>query len=250
MSLIGKNIRKIRSVKGLSQTAFAEMFELTRASVGAYEEGRAEPKLSTIITIANSFGISLDLLVKKELTVNELYRFDIFKTELSNVVDIDDGSEGKEITIVRQQELQDYQKNIDNIAFVDSLASVVLKNALFKMDRIFQLGHSDHVVYSHPIDGIEYVFAIRRELDKLKEDEKAYFLAITEERYYFGRGKIGKTKVRLFRSGEDIEIDKKELKELWKVEKVISSLVDSNMDWTTRMDELEKRIAKLEKVTK
>ena len=157
MTLIGKNIRKIRSVKGLSQAAFAEKFDLTRASVGAYEEGRAEPKLDTIITIANHFGISLDLIVKKELTVNELYRFDIFKAELGNSAEIIESDAGKEITIVRQAELTDYQKNIDNIAFVETLSSVVLKDAMFKVDRIFQIGHSNLVEYSHSIDGVEYI---------------------------------------------------------------------------------------------
>lgn len=82
MSYIGKNIKKIRTVKRINQIDFAELFGLGRASVGSYEEGRAEPKIDTIIAIANHFGISIDLLLNKELTVNELYRFDIFKPEL------------------------------------------------------------------------------------------------------------------------------------------------------------------------
>lgn len=82
MSFIGKNIKKIRTVKKINQADFADLFGLARASVGSYEEGRAEPKVDTIIAIANHFGISIDLLLKKELTVNELYRFDIFRPEL------------------------------------------------------------------------------------------------------------------------------------------------------------------------
>ena len=49
MSFFGKNIRKIRTVKSLSQQSFAEMFELKRGTLGAYEEGRSEPKIDTII---------------------------------------------------------------------------------------------------------------------------------------------------------------------------------------------------------
>lgn len=82
MSFIGKNIKKLRTVKKINQADFADLFGLARASVGSYEEGRAEPKVDTIIAIANHFGISIDLLLKKELTVNELYRFDIFRPEL------------------------------------------------------------------------------------------------------------------------------------------------------------------------
>ncbi|MGZ2369991.1 helix-turn-helix domain-containing protein [Ancylomarina sp. YFZ004] len=71
----GKNIKKIRSIKKLSQVAFAEMFGLKRSSIGSYEEERAEPKLEIIIKIAKYFNISVDSLVNREITVNELYNF-------------------------------------------------------------------------------------------------------------------------------------------------------------------------------
>ena len=79
MSFIGKNIKKIRSVKKISQNSFSELFNLSRTSVGSYEEGRAEPKIDTIIQIANHFGIATDLLLTKELTINDLYHFDVFQ---------------------------------------------------------------------------------------------------------------------------------------------------------------------------
>ena len=71
----GKNIKKIRSIKKLSQLAFAELFGLKRSSIGSYEEERAEPKLEIIIKIAKHFNISVDSLVNREITVNELYNF-------------------------------------------------------------------------------------------------------------------------------------------------------------------------------
>ena len=82
MSRIGNNIKKIRGVKGFSQSRFAELFDIKRASVGAYEEGRAEPKIATIIEIAKYFGISIDELLNKELSVNDLYRFDNLRKDL------------------------------------------------------------------------------------------------------------------------------------------------------------------------
>lgn len=80
----GKNIKKIRLVEKLSQAAFAEVFGIKRSSVGAYEEGRAEPKLEMIIRIANYFSISVDSLVNSKLTVNELYGLDIVDSYLSS----------------------------------------------------------------------------------------------------------------------------------------------------------------------
>ncbi|MDX1753237.1 DNA-binding transcriptional regulator, XRE-family HTH domain [Salinimicrobium sediminis] len=75
MSFFGKNIRKIRSVKSLSQQAFAELFDLKRGTLGAYEEGRSEPRIETIIMIAKHFSIPIDDLLTQELTVNKLLKF-------------------------------------------------------------------------------------------------------------------------------------------------------------------------------
>lgn len=73
MSYFGKNIKKIRIAKNLSQTAFADIFNLKRTAVGAYEEGRAEAKTDTLIKISEYFKISIDILLKNEITVNEIF---------------------------------------------------------------------------------------------------------------------------------------------------------------------------------
>lgn len=73
--MFGKNLKKIRSVHGMSQQEFAELFDLKRATLGAYEEDRSNPKLETIIKIANHFSISIEDLLTKELTVNRLLKF-------------------------------------------------------------------------------------------------------------------------------------------------------------------------------
>lgn len=82
MPFFGKNIKKIRSIKSLSQQAFADLFSLKRGTLGAYEEGRSRPKIDTVIKVANYFSISMDSLLKRDLTVNELMHF---KTELMDV---------------------------------------------------------------------------------------------------------------------------------------------------------------------
>lgn len=81
MSKIGSNIRKIRTVKGLSQSQFAELFNLNRARIGAYEEGRAEPKIDVVLEIAKYFSIPLNEIFTKDLTVNQLTRFKLTQSE-------------------------------------------------------------------------------------------------------------------------------------------------------------------------
>ncbi|MCF6365499.1 MAG: helix-turn-helix domain-containing protein [Bacteroidales bacterium] len=75
MSYFGKNIRKIRVAKKMTQTEFAELFDLKRTALGSYEEGRAEAKIDTIIKIADYFKLTLDQLLRKELTINEIFHF-------------------------------------------------------------------------------------------------------------------------------------------------------------------------------
>lgn len=75
MSKIGKNIRKIRGVKKINQSDFANLFSISRASVGAYEEGRAEPKIETIIKISEHYNIPVDKLLKEEVQVNDIMNF-------------------------------------------------------------------------------------------------------------------------------------------------------------------------------
>ena len=75
MSFFGRNIKKIRVARKLTQTQFAELFDLKRTAVGAYEEGRAEAKIDTIIKIADYFDLTLDQLLRKEITVNEIFHF-------------------------------------------------------------------------------------------------------------------------------------------------------------------------------
>lgn len=75
MSYFGKNIRKIRTAKKMSQSEFAKLFDLKRTALGSYEEGRAEAKIDTIIKVADYFGLTLDQLLRKEITVNEIFHF-------------------------------------------------------------------------------------------------------------------------------------------------------------------------------
>ena len=70
MSLFGKNIKYIRQSNGFSQQQFAGLFELSRASIGSYEEGRAEPKIETLIKIANHFHVTVDQLVRGKVDAN------------------------------------------------------------------------------------------------------------------------------------------------------------------------------------
>jgi transcriptional regulator with XRE-family HTH domain len=68
--MVTSNLRFLRKNAGYTQAQLAEKLDIKRSLVGAYEEGRAEPKLSTLVNIANLFSISLDELITLDLSNN------------------------------------------------------------------------------------------------------------------------------------------------------------------------------------
>ena len=77
MSAFGTNIKKIRSLRNYTQQELGDVLGLTRAAVSSYEEGRAEPKIETLLRASQIFGVSVDELINKKLTVNELSNFKV-----------------------------------------------------------------------------------------------------------------------------------------------------------------------------
>ena len=75
MTKIGANIKKIRTTKGLSQQAFADLFALTRGNISSYEENRAEPRLETAMQIANYFSIPLNQFITETLSIHEILKY-------------------------------------------------------------------------------------------------------------------------------------------------------------------------------
>ena len=110
MSVVGINIKKIRGVKGLNQTDFANLCGLTRANIGSYEELRAEPKIDTIIKIATYYKLPIDKLVRKELTVNDISNFDVF-SKLPLPIGVGNKNE---VIFVGKSNLDSYPKNKSN----------------------------------------------------------------------------------------------------------------------------------------
>ncbi len=68
MAIINKNLKFLRAQQGLTQKQLAEKLGLKQAAIGAYEEERATPPLSSLLDITKIFNINLDDLVKQDLS--------------------------------------------------------------------------------------------------------------------------------------------------------------------------------------
>lgn len=63
LNTIGKNIRKYRKMKALSQENLAERADLSANYIGMIERGEKMPSLETFITILNALDISADMVL-------------------------------------------------------------------------------------------------------------------------------------------------------------------------------------------
>ncbi len=53
--MVDSNLKFLRKKNGLTQAQLAEKLNIKRSLIGAYEEGRAEPRLSTLVNISRLF---------------------------------------------------------------------------------------------------------------------------------------------------------------------------------------------------
>jgi len=61
---LGKNLKHIRTSKGISQGDIARSLEVSRGFVSNIENGKTNPTLSTISKLAKALGISSGELLK------------------------------------------------------------------------------------------------------------------------------------------------------------------------------------------
>ena len=61
--LVGRNVRRIRSSKGLTQEQFAELSGFSQQYISGLEKGQRNPTVVTIYELASALGVShLELL--------------------------------------------------------------------------------------------------------------------------------------------------------------------------------------------
>lgn len=68
MTLVSNNIKYLRKQKGLTQEQFAMKIGIKRSLLGAYEEGRADPRLNNLLNIAKEFDVSVDTLISRDVS--------------------------------------------------------------------------------------------------------------------------------------------------------------------------------------
>ncbi|MCB0841142.1 MAG: LexA family transcriptional regulator [Bacteroidetes bacterium] len=127
--IIGKNLKYLRKLKGLTQQELANHLGIRRSSIGAYEECRATPKYETLEKISDFFQVSIDLLVKEDVSQ---YSEDELQNHPGGAVDL----EGKALRVLP---ITIDSEGRENIEFVQQRASAGYLNGFADPEYIEDL---------------------------------------------------------------------------------------------------------------
>lgn len=127
MPKINENIRSVRRHLSLTQDQFAQRLGIKRSLVGAYEEGRAEPRLELLQQMAQLAGISVDDFIGKDLSQWPVAGSEVEKSK-------EDYQRGKEVLVVTV----DTNKK-DNIEWVPLKAAAGYLNGFADMEYVKEL---------------------------------------------------------------------------------------------------------------
>lgn len=243
--MFGKNLKKIRSVHGLSQQEFADIFELKRGTLGAYEENRSNPKLETVIKIANHFSIGLEELLISELTVNKLLKFN---EELTVDNDSFNSVKFRPIPCVLLQNKTDFIENYTSSFDLSKLSTLqlpFLDNSKLLAFSVDDLSMTSGGLELFPKD---IVIGAATEIPSVENNSLVVFLT---QRDLLIRRIIKKDQELIFAAdhhGVDrITLTDKEIIALWKIEHIFNYTIhEKKLFLETRLNSLEESIAKME----
>ena len=68
MSIVSNNIKFLRKREHLTQEKLAQKIGIKRSLIGAYEEGRADPRLNNLLKMSELFGVSVDTLIGRDIS--------------------------------------------------------------------------------------------------------------------------------------------------------------------------------------
>ena len=252
MSLFGKNIRKIRKVKNLSQSGFAKLFDLTRASVGSYEEGRAEPRIDTLLQIADYFYIPIEDIVNKELTANDIHNYSSFK-----VYDFSSDTERKKfygnqtvIPYIAKDKIQEYIENYQNTEFLDTLPYISLPFPNSTITMAFEHTNSAMVFNEKGIYPGDIIFCARLKGEILETIKPGGIYAlITGDTLYLRRLIFTGWNIMLYPDNpnfEEFSVSRDDIKQIWLPLAKMSYYLDQNINYKMYMENLEYRVQQLE----
>lgn len=250
---LASNIKHLRSLKEWTQGDLAERLGIKRSRIGAYEEGRAEPKIADLQLLATLFGISLDDLVGTDISgagnkalatksSGENLRL------LSVVVD----KEGREqVVVVPNKAAAGYLNHYEDIDAYGELPTFQLPLPEMYSDqthRVFQI-EGDSML---PMTSGAYILTRYVENWQSIKDDKSYIVVSRSEGIVYKRveNRIEQDYKLILHSDNkiypDLEISVDDIMEVWEAMGYISFQLPDPEAESLSIDQLAQAVLKLQ----
>ncbi|WP_018629750.1 XRE family transcriptional regulator [Niabella aurantiaca] len=217
MSVANKNLKYLRKLRGLTQDEFAGKLNIKRSLLGAYEEGRAEPRLEVLETVCNIFKLTLDEILRKDLsehTDNYLARRRALKLSDTSA----------RIPFVPVKAAAGYLNGYADHEFIDELNTFTLPMVSGGNYRAFEISGdsmlptpSGSIIVGEKVEALEYV----------KNNTACIVVSKNDGIVYKRVQKNGKTKSKLMLLSDNptfqpYSISSEDVVEMWEAQFIIS----------------------------
>ena len=216
MVKVNENIRFLRKKKGWTQEKFSNKIGIKRSLVGAYEEGRSDPRLNNLLKMCEIFEISLDNILKND--VSNLSEDDYLKSQDQKVkvlsITVDKFGE-ENIELINQRASAGYLNSYSDFEFIENLPKFQLPFLHFSgTHRAFEIKGdsmlpltSGSIVIGKYVDNIDFL-----------KDGKTYILLTKEDGIVYKRVEVLDKSLKLISDNKSYEpyvISNNHILEMW-----------------------------------
>jgi len=213
---VNENIRFLRKKKGWTQEKFSKKIGIKRSLVGAYEEGRSDPRLNNLLKMCEVFQISLDNILKND--VSKLLESQYLKSDSQDVkvlsITVDKLGE-ENIELINQKASAGYLNSYSDFEFIQNLPKFQLPFLNFSgTHRAFEIKGdsmlpltSGSIVIGKYIEDIGFV-----------KDGKTYVLLTKEDGIVYKRVELLDNSIKLISDNKEYEpyqIANLDILEIW-----------------------------------
>ena len=216
MVKVNENIRFLRKKKGWTQEKFSNKIGIKRSLLGAYEEGRSDPRLNNLLKICEIFGISLDNILKND--VSNLSEDDYLKSQDQKVkvlsITVDKFGE-ENIELINQRASAGYLNSYSDFEFIENLPKFQLPFLHFSgTHRAFEI-KGDSMI---PLTSGSIVIGKYVDNTDFLKDGKTYILLTKEDGIVYKRIEVLDNSLKLISDNKSYEpyvISNNDILEMW-----------------------------------
>tara|TARA_B110000014_G_scaffold29418_1_gene18399 strand:+ start:216 stop:980 length:765 start_codon:yes stop_codon:yes gene_type:complete len=216
MIKVNENIRYLRKKKGWTQEMFSKKVGIKRSLVGAYEEGRSDPRLNNLLKMCDLFDISLDNILKKDVSTLSLKNYKKNDSQKVKVLSITVDKIGNEnIELINQKASAGYLNSYSDFEFIEQLPKFQLPFLNFSgTHRAFEIKGdsmlpltSGTIVIGRYVENLDYV-----------KDGKNYILLTKNDGIVYKRVEVLENELKLISDNKTYDpymINNNDIIEIW-----------------------------------